>query len=452
MATALKLRADIKKLKDALKVKNVPANIKSKLQNQLQKSQDELAAIKKGRKTPPSRSAVKGTQTALSRLKKLLKSPKYSVYGDGETKDIQADAVEGAMPKGRRISKGIKANQFGTKKENKGKVYYEYRSNRLDVKQPKKRQTYPKLEQGGMMAMGGKLSMSKFKEQYDENEDNNMHSENVVLLAENFGTKDDIRDAKTILAKHNAIGSLPYYLMQERDALSKKLYAKYQQASKKKVADGGVMDDGGMSKIERMRKIKNRLEDEKMSKIERMRIVKNRISASNKNSQLNSKKKVADGGMMADGGEMEEGVDLFEDYENIPYNVQEILDKYERAFEDGDYTGLGEALKELQEIGYTFEFYLDGGAYDLRKIGQKGKSEVMDEDYYASGGYMAKGGEIKKGDFVRVDNPYWKAAMGTEKPVVRKVTMVSGDDVFFKDGSTSSIKYVSKMEEGGVLA
>jgi hypothetical protein len=42
--------------------------------------------------------------------------------------------------------------------------------------------------------------------------------------------------------------------------------------------------------------------------------------------------------------------------------------------------------------------------------------------------------------------------MGTEKPVVRKVTMVSGDDVFFKDGSTSSIKYVSKMEEGGVLA
>jgi hypothetical protein len=311
MATALKLRADIKKLKDALKVKNIPANIKGKLQNQLQKSQDELAAIKKGRKTPPSRSAVKGTQTALSRLKKLLKSPKYSVYGDGQTKDIQADAVEGAMPKGRRISKGIKANQFGTKKENKGKVYYEYRSNRLDVKQPKKRQTYPKLEQGGMMAkggmteyphllqeklrgkwesvysfaksseidenikeykklwnddrevrvinnprykkyadggmmaMGGKLSMSKFKEQYDENEDNNMHSENVVLLAENFGTKDDIRDAKTILAKHNAIGSLPYYLMQERDALSKKLYAKYQQASKKKVADGGMMANGG---------------------------------------------------------------------------------------------------------------------------------------------------------------------------------------------------------------
>jgi len=33
-----------------------------------------------------------------------------------------------------------------------------------------------------------------------------------------------------------------------------------------------------------------------------------------------------------------------------------------------------------------------------------------------------KGGEIKKGDYVIVDNPNWKAAMGIEKPVRRKVT------------------------------
>ena len=40
--------------------------------------------------------------------------------------------------------------------------------------------------------------------------------------------------------------------------------------------------------------------------------------------------------LMATGGEVE-GVDLFEDYENIPPKVQEILDKYEEGFEDGDY-------------------------------------------------------------------------------------------------------------------
>jgi hypothetical protein len=98
-----------------------------------------------------------------------------------------------------------------------------------------------------------------------------------------------------------------------------------------------------------------------------------------------------------DGGKMEEGIDLFEDYDNIPNDVQEILDNYQEAFEDGDYRGLKMAHDELNKIGYTFEYYLDGQAYDLRKIGQKGKSEVMDSDDYADGGYMAKGGVTKKG-------------------------------------------------------
>lgn len=79
---------------------------------------------------------------------------------------------------------------------------------------------------------------------------------------------------------------------------------------------------------------------------------------------------------MTKGGQLEgEGVNLFEDYENIPKNVQDILDEHAEAFEDGDYKELEKALKELNKIGYTFEYGLDGGAYDLRKIGQKGKSE-----------------------------------------------------------------------------
>ena len=98
----------------------------------------------------------------------------------------------------------------------------------------------------------------------------------------------------------------------------------------------------------------------------------------------------------AHGGETEEGVDLFEDYENIPPKLQAILDKYQDAFEDGEYSGLAKALKEANKIGYTFEYYLDGQAYDLRKIGEKGKSEV--EDY-------AKGGKIKLGDIVEVKEP-----------------------------------------------
>jgi hypothetical protein len=68
----------------------------------------------------------------------------------------------------------------------------------------------------------------------------------------------------------------------------------------------------------------------------------------------------------------------------MPAKVLMILNKYEDAFMDGDYRGLAKAHEELGKVGYEFEYYLDGQAYDLRKIGQKGKSE-----------FYAKGGSIK---------------------------------------------------------
>lgn len=88
-----------------------------------------------------------------------------------------------------------------------------------------------------------------------------------------------------------------------------------------------------------------------------------------------------------EGGETEdEGIDLFEDYDDIPENVQKVLDKHSDAFENEDYKGLEKAKKELEKIGYTFEYGLDGEAYDLRKIGQKGKND----DEYAKGGELMK--------------------------------------------------------------
>lgn len=89
--------------------------------------------------------------------------------------------------------------------------------------------------------------------------------------------------------------------------------------------------------------------------------------------------KLSPGASMAEGGGADEGVDLFEDYENIPPKVQKILDKYEQGISDGDYDELKKAKDALEEIGYTFEYYLDGQAYDLRKIGEKGKVEVAEE-------------------------------------------------------------------------
>lgn len=85
-------------------------------------------------------------------------------------------------------------------------------------------------------------------------------------------------------------------------------------------------------------------------------------------------------GQYEHGGETdEEGVDLFEDYDDQPQEVQDILEKYD--FEDADYQTLKKLKIELNAIGYTFDYDMDGSPYDLRKIGQKGKSE-----FYAKGG------------------------------------------------------------------
>jgi hypothetical protein len=82
-----------------------------------------------------------------------------------------------------------------------------------------------------------------------------------------------------------------------------------------------------------------------------------------------------DGYEYGKGGHVDEEIDLFEDYENIPDNVQAILEKHEDSFETGNYKGLEKALKELNKIGYTFDYYLDGQAYNLRPIGSKGKHD-----------------------------------------------------------------------------
>ena len=132
---------------------------------------------------------------------------------------------------------------------------------------------------------------------------------------------------------------------------------------------------------------------------------------------VRNKKMKRGGCMYEDGGEVE-GIDLFEDYENIPPKVQKVLDKYAESFEDEDYAGLGKAQKELEKIGYTFDFYLDGVAYDLRPVGTKGKSETEE---YSEGGSMYKdggpiGNKIKIGDEVYARwNEDMKWTLGTFK-------------------------------------
>jgi len=52
--------------------------------------------------------------------------------------------------------------------------------------------------------------------------------------------------------------------------------------------------------------------------------------------------------------------------------------------------------------------------------------------------------DIKVGDMVKVDNPHWEGALGKKGPCRRKVKAIYDDNVFFTDGSNSSMKYIKK--------
>lgn len=61
---------------------------------------------------------------------------------------------------------------------------------------------------------------------------------------------------------------------------------------------------------------------------------------------------------------MENEIDLFEYYELLPKQVTDILD----TFTVNTYAECERVKKELNKIGYTFEYYLDAEPYNLHKI------------------------------------------------------------------------------------
>ena len=76
----------------------------------------------------------------------------------------------------------------------------------------------------------------------------------------------------------------------------------------------------------------------------------------------------------------DEGGDLFEDYKRQPKKLSEIVNFYMDKFNEGDYDYQDKNfLKEVEAIGYTFDYGLDNEPYGLRPIGTKFKQ-------YATGG------------------------------------------------------------------
>ena len=87
----------------------------------------------------------------------------------------------------------------------------------------------------------------------------------------------------------------------------------------------------------------------------------------------------ANGGKIDSEEEYDPENDLFNNVESLPQEVQDVLEMHE---EDWDYTyeNCSNLQNDLEEVGYTIDWYLDAQPYNLRKM----------ED----GGIMASGGDI----------------------------------------------------------
>lgn len=59
--------------------------------------------------------------------------------------------------------------------------------------------------------------------------------------------------------------------------------------------------------------------------------------------------------------------DLFETPELIPQNVQEVFETFDEEVDP--YYELARITKEIEPMGYMFDYYLDAEPYGLRPIG-----------------------------------------------------------------------------------
>ncbi len=133
-------------------------------------------------------------------------------------------------------------------------------------------------ESGDKFAKGGqtkKLDLKTIQKRWDRNENWNRHSENIVLLAEQFGSPEDIKEAKAILKEHHDVGYLTDDLNKRRMKLHDKLYPMLKGGGKKTSKDlfehpdeippkiKAVIDeypDAGYGDYEAMRKLLIKLE------------------------------------------------------------------------------------------------------------------------------------------------------------------------------------------------
>ena len=210
---------ELQKIKQSLAVfKKLTKEEQTKINEMVNDAHAKLDS--EGKFAKGGKTKTQSMKTALTEFKNKIGIKKFKRATTGT--DIKKDIAIPALKVGKRIvrKKGKTTNQYGTFKNQVGTTYYEGRPNRSDVNQPSEKRKI-KLAKGGTTS-----SLASIKRKYYKNEDENAHSENVVLLAKHFGDAEDLKLAKQILAKHNKEGHLSSENAKERNELDFKLIEK----------------------------------------------------------------------------------------------------------------------------------------------------------------------------------------------------------------------------------
>lgn len=437
MATAATIKKNIAKLEAALKSKATPKSLKSKLEVQLVKSKAELSGINKG--TKPKASTTKSTQTALQKLKDMVKKNKKLKTYKGAGVDLEKDADRPALPTGRRTAR------------QSGKTYYEYRANRIDVKQPPKR--YPKLEKGGYMADGGFLRVTK------ENQDETLH-EIAKYMVKSVKKNADLKDLVFYFEKDNDYDYKyrvkiwdemnVYEMKKTEENIYKVLKAIVEANEGGKMAKGGKLKIGGddfsfllelsdnelserLDLVRKQQKINGeqyfaalnkkestqKIEDsgEKLANQERA-IIEARLM------KYDKRHKMEDGGYMAKGGMV--------DYSK---------DGYVKAIRGVD----GKLVKEVVIEGVEYKYNPIYKTYNSIK-----GNELLHKSKYEKGGYMAKGGSLKDNfsDKIEEGDIVWDERNKNYGVVLNTYDYQYGEIRLDSDGN-QPIEYLHKLGSEG---
>jgi hypothetical protein len=342
-----KIKGDIKKIEASIKVyskkndatsKKIIQSFKSKLdvfEKELQKAEkEEQSALKKIK--------IRATSKKVADLKKLISSKKYAIYKNSDV-DLEKDAARPALPIGKRKSKIT------------GNTYYEYRANRIDVKQPAKR--YPKLEHGGYMAKGGEVEnlekelrklqrelnsgrLSTYKQGDKSEEEMNRQKERAEKMARFYEVLKLYREKDNKMAKGGGI---------DGQKIAKPSGWRWKNSA---VTDG-IISESSLYKTpsERMRKMYPDYVD-----------FENRPTKSDKNP---SKKYIS----LETGGQMED----------IEIGDLVVVKKYGW-------------IMRVEDINDGF-YYLENDSRGSMN-GNAGGYLIQDIDKVSDGGYMAHGGEV----------------------------------------------------------